>query len=427
MTLLLDIDPHGRLLPQSDETKRMLADRAGRFALLPAAADLLVAVRTPPAGGTAPTPRCVLAGDLSGFPIADLVTFIHQSRISGLLTVSTPGVERSIAFKDGEVRNAQSEAIGERIGEVALRLGYITEPQLGEATRGDRPFGKLLVERGFISPPDLWKCFHEQVTAIFHGILLAREGVFCMTDEPLVDRLGAQLSVNTQALLMDGIRRIDEMTLFRAKIPSLEVYLRQREPHRPITLRSAEHTLLALVDGRRTVAEIAAAAHLNEFDATKTLYHLAEAGYVEASTEPSAATGGVPTARLQAIAGGMNEILRAVCQAATREAADDSFLAGVRIFLVDPMSRFAPIWKRLVPTPDGTLDEEKLLGNLAALRGTALLRLEPSGDPARLLFDALRELMFFYLFQAGERLPRQVDDTLGKNVKRSFEALEALR
>jgi hypothetical protein len=283
------------------------------------------------------------------------------------------------------------------------------------------------VERGFISHPDLWKCFHEQVTAIFHGILLAHEGIFCMTDELLVDRPDAQLSVNTQSLLMDGIRRIDEMILFRAKIPSPEVYLRRREPHRPITLRSAEHALLALADGRRTVAEIAAAAHLNDFDATKILYHLAEAGYLEASSEPSAITGAAPTARLQAIAGGMNEILRAICQAATREATDEAFLAGVRIFLVDPASRFEPIWKRLVPTPDGALDEEKLLGNLAALRGTALLHLESSGDPGRLLFDALRELMFFYLFQAGERLPRQADDTLGKNVKRSFEALEALR
>ena len=73
------------------------------------------------------------------------------------------------------------------------------------------------------------------------------------------------------------------------------------------------------------------------------------------------------------------------------------------------------------------LDEEKLLGNLAALRGSALVHLEPSGDAGRLLFDALRELMFFYLFQAGERLSRQADDALGKNVKASFEALEALR
>src|SRR5512142_3233134 len=108
MPLLLDIDPHGRIVPQSDEVRRALADRAGRFLLLPSVADLLVARRTPAVGGTLGRPRCMLAGDLAGFPIADFLAFVHQSRLSGVLTVSSAGAERSIAFKDGEVRRATS-------------------------------------------------------------------------------------------------------------------------------------------------------------------------------------------------------------------------------------------------------------------------------------------------------------------------------
>src|SRR5512147_2847757 len=100
MPLLLDIDPHGRLVPQSDEVRRTLADRAGRFLLLPAAPDLLVMRRTPAVGGASPRPRCILAGDLAGFPIADFIAFVHQSRLSGVLTVASAGAERAIAFKD---------------------------------------------------------------------------------------------------------------------------------------------------------------------------------------------------------------------------------------------------------------------------------------------------------------------------------------
>src|SRR5512138_1247799 len=112
MALHLDIDAHGRVIPHSDESRRALADRAGRFVLLPSAGDLVVARRTPAAGGAAVRPRCVLAGDLSAFPIADFIAFVHQSRLSGVLTVSSGGAERSIAFQDGEVRSAQSSAIG---------------------------------------------------------------------------------------------------------------------------------------------------------------------------------------------------------------------------------------------------------------------------------------------------------------------------
>jgi len=127
VSLPLDIDAHGRVVPRSDEARRALADRAGRFLLVPSAADLLVAHRTPALGGAGPRPRCILAGDLDGFPIGDFLAFVHQSRLSGRLTVVSGGAEREVSFRDGEVRSARSTAEGERIGEIALRLGFASE------------------------------------------------------------------------------------------------------------------------------------------------------------------------------------------------------------------------------------------------------------------------------------------------------------
>ncbi|HTT71358.1 MAG TPA: DUF4388 domain-containing protein [Anaeromyxobacteraceae bacterium] len=425
----IDIDQHGRVVPGDELARSALADRAGRFLLLPCAPDLLVARRRPAAGGPVPTPRCVLAGDLSAFPIADFVAFIHQSRLSGLLTVATTGLDRAVLFKDGEVRGARSEAFGERIGEVARRLGFLTEAQLSEtvsaASRAEKLFGKILVEKGFLSPADLWKSLHEQVASVFHAILLAREGVFVLVDEPDLD-LGTPLSVNTQTLLMDGIRRIDEMSLFRARIPGPGTYLRRRQPKVPITLRPVEQELLDLVDGQRSVAEIAQEAHLSEFDATKILYHLAEAGYLEAHGGPSGKRSVSPEERLQAIVTGMNDILSEVA-AALGPAGLEQFLTGVRTFLADPANRFSLLWRGLAPGQDGRIDPDALLGNLGTLKDAVLQKLEPAGDAGRALFDGLRELMLFYLFQAGERLARADDERLALEVKRRFEALVDLR
>jgi hypothetical protein len=421
-----DIDPHGRIAPQSEEARRALADRAGRFALLPTAADLFVALRSPPAGGSSPAPRCILAGDLSACPIGDLVAFVHQSKLSGVLTVGAAGVERSVAFREGEVRSAESEAPGERIGEVAVRLGYVTEDQLAEASSGTRPVGKVLVERGLVTAKDLWRCVQEQVTAVFHSILLAREGTFHVVDEPEGDRPATPLSVNTQTLLMDGIRRIDEMSLFRARIPAAHAWLRRREPRRPISLKPLEQSMLDLVDGHRRVSEIAREAHLSEFDATKILYHLAEAGYVEAASAPGTVPAS-PGDRLAAICDGMNGVLRQITAAAAARQGAESFLAGARAFLGDPSSRHAPLWKLVLPGPDGAVDRGSVLENLSSLGAAALQRIEASGDPGRFLFDGLRELVFFYLFQAGERMPGDEQDALAESVKPRLEALEALR
>ncbi|HZZ85392.1 MAG TPA: DUF4388 domain-containing protein [Anaeromyxobacteraceae bacterium] len=425
--LTLDLDAHGRVVPGDDLARRALADRAGRFVLLPSSPDLLVARRAPAAGGAAQPPRCVLAGDLSAFPIADLVTFIHQSRLSGRLEVASAGLERAMLFKAGEVTGAVSEAAGERLGEVAVRMGFVSPAQVQEAVRSGRPVGKALVEAGAISAADLWKCFHEQVSAVFHSVLLAREGVFAMIDGPPDELHVTPLSMSTQSLLMDAIRRIDELSLFQSRIPGPHAYLRRREPRSPVTLKAVEQRLLERVDGRTTVAGVAAAAHLNEFDAIKVLFHLAEAGYVEAADEPLASPASAPAERLGAICEGMNELFRTIAGAAAGTPGVEPLLAGSRTFLADAASRFAPLFRQVLPGRDLTIDPAALLLNLEAIEPKRLRELEPSDDPCRYLFDALTELMFFYLFQAVEKLPRAADEALAAEVKRRFDTLRTLR
>jgi hypothetical protein len=421
----LDVDAHGRIAAADEGARRALADRAGRFALLPSAPDLLVACRTPAAGGAAPRPRCVLAGDLSAFSIADFVAFVHGSKLSGALVVSAGGAERRVSFRDGEVRGAASDAPGERLGEVAVRLGFLGEDALAAALASGRPLGKVLVERGHLTPSDLWRCLHEQVAAVFHAILLSREGVFALLD--CEEEGGTTLSVNTQSLLMDGIRRIDEMSLFRARIPGPGALLRRREPRTAVTLTPAEGALLELVDGRRSLAEVARAAHQGEFDATKTLYHLAEAGYVEVAPQAAPAERfGSDEEGLSALAGAMNAILRTIAAAVAETSALDPFLTGVRTFLADPAGRHAPLWRGLAPGRDGGVDAGVLARSAAALDPEVLAGFGPGAGPRQALGEALRELVFFYLFQAGERLPRDADERLSREVKRRFAALEAL-
>lgn len=417
--LHVDIDAHGRVVPGSDGARRALADRAGRLLLAPSSADLLVARRTPPAGGPSGRPRLVLAGDLEGFPIGDFLAFVHQSRLSGALTVASGGAERTVLFRDGEVRGARSGAAGERIGEIAVRLGFATEADVALALGAGDGAGRSLVERGAVAEKDLWKCLHEQATAVFHAVLLSTSGTFFLVDEDPGDRQATPLAVSTQSLLMDGIRRIDEMSLFRARIPGPDAALRRRDPFRPVTLRPTENALLSLVDGRRTVAAIATAAHLSEFDATKVLFHLAEAGYVEAVLAPR----GGPAERIAAILPAMNGLLREVA-GAVPPSGRPPFLAAARAFLADRESPFAPLLSGLVPSASGGLDEADLRARLAALDEETLAALDPSGDPSRALLEALREALFFWLFLAAGRIPREADEALGAKVKAELARIE---
>ena len=421
MALLLDIDAHGRVVAQGDGSRSALADRAGRFVLLPAAADLLLA-RRPPAPDTASArPRCVLAGDLSALPIADFIAFLQQARLSGTLTVASGGSDRVVWFQDGEVRSAESTATGERLGEVAVRLGYATEAQVADAARTGRTIGKALVDGGHLSANDLYKCLQEQVAAVFHALLLCQTGSFALVDEAPPQPL-APLSVSTQSLLMDGIRRIDELSLFRARIPGGSAVLRRREGAKPVTLRPTETALLALVDGRRTVAEIATGAHLNEFDATKILFHLAEAGLVEALVGAAPAS---EAERLAQVVKGLNELLRSVAQAVppgTRA----GLLDAAQRFLWDAANPFAPLLRELTVAGDGGLEEERVLEAVGALSPEELAAMDASGDRVRIAKDALRDALFFWLFLVADKLPRESDDALGRAVRQKLAPIELL-
>ncbi len=402
MRRFLLIDAHGRVATRADDVRRELADRAGTFELLPSAPDLLLAVRVPAFGGPSPAPGATLAGDLAAFPLADFMGFVHQARMTGTLTVLAGGGARAVSFKEGRVAGSSSQIRGERSAEVALRLGFPAEEGL--------------------PPNERWRVAREQVTAIFHAILTAREGVFYLVqgeDEPA----GPALSLDTQAVLMDAVRRIDEMELFRGRIPGGEYFLRRRDPREPVALEPEEERLLALVDGRRRVLDLAREAHLSEFDATKILYRLAEAGYLEATHESLAS--GASADRSRAVLAGMNEVFREVVRAVGTHGATAPVLSDATAFLADASSRYASLWRGITPEPDGALDEDRVLVALAALDGREAGKLDPRGDRPRILLAALRELMFFYLFQAGERLPRDVDEAISQSVKRRLEEVES--
>jgi hypothetical protein len=171
------------------------------------------------------------------------------------------------------------------------------------------------------------------------------------------------------------------------------------------------------------VAEIATAAHLNEFDATKILFHLSEAGLVEAIA--GAAGPASEAERVPSIVQGVNALLRAVGQAVPA-GARAAFLDAAQRFLWDAASPFAPLLRELTVSGDGGLDEGALLEAVSGLDAATLSAMEPSGSPARVVLEALREALFFWLFLAGERVPREVDESLGRTVKQQLAPLEAL-
>ncbi len=421
MTCRFTIDAKGGLKAESSEAAAELAQRAGHYLLAPTAPDLLCALRVPVQGGPVPAPRVVLMGDAGGFPVSDLIAFLSQSRWSGVLRIHSAGGERSVALKEGEVRGAASEDAADRLSEVLVRLGLASRANVDEALREFPPskVGRALVDRGLLQAHQLWAAVSHQVSDIFHAIVLAREGVFVLVDQDFDERLASNVQLSTQSLLMDAIRKIDELAHFRGRIPHGRMYVTKKRPSDG-KLHPDEDRLLGLATGRRTVLELARAAKLSEFEATKVLFRLLEGGYASVSDVPAAeapVAAAAPADPALRVVRTFNSIFAEVLDEVRRQGQDGPFLAAANVALKGQALTAVPVLRGLQFGADGTLPEPALLAAFAKARSKL------GSVPVASLREGLSEVMFFLLFQAGELLESRADEELARRVKELLSAL----
>jgi hypothetical protein len=438
------VDARGTVAPADGGTSP-LAGRSGYFRLQSTSPDWILMLRSPAQGGLQQTrPRVVVAGDCGAFALADLIAFLGQSRWTGVLRVTSPTGERSLLLKDGDVRSAASDSHGDRIGEVMVRMGYVTRPALEKVLAEAPPsrIGKALVERGLIKAHDLYKCLNEQIGEIFHGIMLSREGAFALIDQEIDERaLTHNLSLSVNGLLMDSIRKIDELAQFRKRIPHGRMYVFTRKAPED-KLEPEEESVLSFVDGRRTVIEIGQLARLSEFDATRVVHRLLEMGLAKVAEEPGAplvplvettpfqpkkttlsSMPAVPKPVVitpEQVVTVFNTIFREVRDEVAQRGTLEPFLISANAALKGNGVSTSPVLNGLMFSDEGVLDGGYLLGRYAQLSSDGQLGAEPMAA----LKQALSDVMFFLLFQAGELLESAADEELARRVKDHLATIE---
>jgi len=438
MSLWFSIDSKGTVTPENPQAQKELIARAGRFYLAPTGPDLLCLLRAPPSGAKAGTPRAVLVGDAAAFPTSDLIAFLNQSRWTGVLKVQAQSGERSVVFKEGEVRGASSDDPADRLGEVIVRLGFLSRRQLEEAIEhSSTKIGRALVDKGVLQSHDLWRCVTQQLSDIFQAIVLCREGGFVLVQQEL-DEKAAHVQVSTQSLLMDSIRKIDEMAHFRKRIAHGRLHVIKKRASDG-KLEEMEDRVLGLINGERTVLEVGQAAKLSEFDVTRIVFRLLEGGYASvaersissvaqpgplaqapgrAPQSPHAPESAARSKEPLAVVRVFNFIFREVRDEVAKQGMDRQFVAAANAALAGHALSSSPVLTGVFFDAEGSLDEGKLL------RRFEFSRDQLGSEPIASLKQALSDVMFFLLFQAGELLESRADEDLARRVKELLGTLE---
>jgi len=392
------IDESGQLLVGRAALRR-LAARHGKYRLVPSPADLVIFERVDEAGN-GKAGHVVLAGDIERVGgLIDVMHFVQGNAWSGHLSVLSGAARKTIYFKRGDVSTAASNVSEDRIGAILYRYGMITaadlEKALAQVTQEHR-FGQVLVENGTLTAHDLYQYVRKQVEEIFYSILVMRRGeyYFYRTDDN--EGPPSQLHLPTKQLLFEGVRRIDEMSYFRSKLPGPEVVLIQRVPSPTDKLPPRELRVLQLVDGARDLAAIARDSHLGEFETTKVLFQLLHTSWVQMKPRASDSLRRSSTETYVEIIDTFNEVYAKVFAAVAGKGKEQVLLKGLESFF-QSVAEFAPLYVGVAIDGGGRLPRDLILANL---------EMAPTDSKLEYLHRGLNELLFFELFTAGEAVDR---------------------
>lgn len=333
-----------------------------------------------------------LTGQIGEIGVVDLLSFFNMFRKSGLLIFNLVNGKKTLFFQKGEIVHATSSFPEEEIGEILYSLGKLDRRVLQNARQfanGEVPVEKILVDQKVVSSQDLWAAIRNQVETIVYNLFACHEGTFVYCNTIVDETQAVRLSMNTQNLIMEGLRRFDERAVFLRKVKSLEArpVLCGRIPN---DLDSISQKMIAMIQaGIPDVQELMRRSGVGDFDALRLLSHLVDLGIVK--------TEDVPTVAVEGTLGEVVKIFNGVLVAMHNVVAaqNPKFRDEVSCFLKELPQPYSYVFRQTSLNADGSVDGGRILANLAGLE---------EGDKLRLLSESLSELVYMECLAARREL-----------------------
>ena len=179
-----------------------------------------------------------LVGQLEDLALPDIFQILSLSRKTGRLTLTRREGSGMIIFKEGLVIYAASDSVRDTLGNILVCQRHLTENALMAALeiQHSSPNGKrlgiILVEKGFVTPEVLEHAVRHQIERVIFDFLTWEAGFFKFDILDIKNEEDFQVDtkdflfkagINPQYLVLEGMRRLDEMRIAVATQPLTKI------------------------------------------------------------------------------------------------------------------------------------------------------------------------------------------------------------
>ena len=229
-------------------------------------------------------------GDLAEGVVPHLLRGIYVGRRNGTLTLTRGEERQSLHFHRGHIVNARTNVVEERLGEMLVRRGLLSEAELGRATevvvRDGRRLGEVLAELGLIDANGLEDAVAFHVHEMLAKVFTWPDGTYAFEEEP-EDEAGGELTLklSTGELILEAVQAVRDPDVVRYALGDLDrVLALSSDPllrFQKLTLSPADGFVLSRVDGATSAREIVQMIPLPAEETQKSLLGLVSTGVVE--------------------------------------------------------------------------------------------------------------------------------------------------
>jgi tetratricopeptide (TPR) repeat protein len=241
-----------------------------------------------------------LSGNLRTMDLPEILQWISIGRKTGTLHLNRKSIQKRIVFKEGVVYTSWSNDPRESLGQFLIRDGLVTEEQLFTALldqeQQGRFLGAILVAEAILAEDELRAALRTKAVESIYDLFLWPEGQFEFKEGEFPELI--HLDVPVTAVILEGVRRVDEWKRIRKIFPSANITFKIANPAYH-SREPAERRALELVRSGRTLAEISLELRRSEFDAASLMFDLTARGVVAVDQILDATVGADPVGAIK--------------------------------------------------------------------------------------------------------------------------------